>query len=58
MLVLTGVHDLTFSPARLKAAPTDADAERLRRWVSWLGRLGMLAAIGVVLVAVQLVRIT
>lgn len=58
-LVLSLLHDLAIGPratAKLKEAPGSPEALRLRRLASWMGRVNLLIGIGIVAVAIMLVR--
>jgi uncharacterized membrane protein len=56
MLVLSAAHDLLVSPARARALEARADGAVVRRRLVLLARVGALAALGVVVAAVRLVR--
>lgn len=56
MLVLSAAHDLLLSPARARALEQRPDGARVRRRLVLLARVGALAALGVVVAAVRLVR--
>jgi putative copper resistance protein D len=59
ILVLSAVHDFRIGPratALWQANPASAEARRLRRQASWIGRLNLILALIVVALAVILVR--
>jgi copper resistance protein D len=56
MLLLSAAHDVLLSPARLRALDARPDGGVVRRRLVLLARLGALAALGVVVAAVRLVR--
>lgn len=56
MLVLSLVHDVALSPARARALDARPDGAAVRRRVVLLARAGAIAALGVVVAAVHLVR--
>lgn len=59
ILVSSAVHDFHVGPKATRLAKENAPAdqrERLRRTASWLGRVTLLLALGVVAIAVTLVR--
>lgn len=59
VLVMSGVHDFVVGPRATRAAardPNSAEARRLRRAASWMGRLNLLCALAIVAMAVVLVR--
>jgi putative copper resistance protein D len=58
-LALSLLHDLVVGPravTKLREAPGSAEALRLRRLASWMGRIILLLGIGIVAAAVMLVR--
>lgn len=58
-LVLSLLHDLVFGPraaAKLREVPGSAEALRLRRLASWMGRVNLLLGVGIVALAIMLVR--
>lgn len=59
VLLLSAAHDFWLGPKAGLAARRGGDpraAERLRRTASWMGRLNLLLALGIVLFAVFMVR--
>ncbi|MFQ5678739.1 MAG: DUF4149 domain-containing protein [Gemmatimonadota bacterium] len=56
MLVVQAVHDFLVGPAASAATPGSREADRLRRWSAWLGRLNALVGIGLVIAALRLAR--
>lgn len=56
MLVLSLVHDVALSPSRARALDARPDGAAIRRRVVLLARVGAIAALGVVVAAVRLVR--
>jgi uncharacterized membrane protein len=58
VVLATASHDLLFgaSAMRLQRDPSSAAARRARRMASWLGRLTLVLSLGVLLMAVWLVR--
>ena len=56
MLVLSLVHDVALSPSRTRALEARPDGARVRRRIVLLARFGAIAALGVVVAAVRLVR--
>lgn len=59
VLVLSVLHDFFIGPRATevgRTAPGSADALRLRRQASWLGRINLLLALMIVVLAVVLVR--
>jgi putative copper resistance protein D len=56
MAVVSFVHDFYVGPASTRATAAGADTTRLRRTAAWLARLTGLLALGVLFLAVLLVR--
>jgi copper resistance protein D len=56
MLGLSASHDFVLGPAASRREAGSPEAERARRWASWLARLTALAGLAVVLAAVRLAR--
>ncbi|MBK6841137.1 MAG: CopD family protein [Gemmatimonadetes bacterium] len=56
MLVLSLVHDVALSPSRARELDARPDGAAIRRRVVLLARFGAIAALGVVVAAVRLVR--
>lgn len=56
VLALSAVHDFRLGPRAAAAHPGSAEAFRLRRAASWIGRLNLLLALAIVFFAVMLVR--
>jgi len=58
-VVLSLLHDLVVGPratAKLREAPGSAEAQRLRRFAGWMGRVNLLLGVGIVAVAIMLER--
>lgn len=58
-LVLSAVHDFHFGPNAIRLmqdAPNSTEAERMRWWSSWLGRLTLLLSLAILWFAVLLPR--
>ena len=58
-LAVSAVHDFHFGPKAIRlmqAAPESAEAERMRWWSSWLGRLTLLLSLAILWVAILLPR--
>jgi uncharacterized membrane protein len=56
MVALSAVHDFGIGPAAGRAQPGSAEAARLRRWASWLGRINALMGLLLVIAAVRIAR--
>lgn len=59
VLVISAVHDFYFGPKAIRLmqeAPGSAEAERMRWWSSWLGRLTLLLSLAILWFAVLLPR--
>jgi putative copper resistance protein D len=56
MLVVSAVHDFVIGPRAGRAAPGSREAIVLRRRAAWAARVNALAAVGLVVAAVQLAR--
>ncbi len=56
MLVVSAVHDFVIGPRAGRAAPGSPEAMTLRRRAAWAARINALAAVGLVVAAVQLAR--
>jgi uncharacterized membrane protein len=59
VLALSAVHDFVLGPRTVKVlaeTPDAPEAERLRRWSSWMGRLTLLLSLAILALAVALVR--
>lgn len=59
VLVMSAVHDFVLGPRTmrvLEANPDAPEAERMRRWASWMGRLTLLLSLVILALAVALVR--
>lgn len=58
-LLVSAVHDFHFGPKAIRLmqnAPDSAEAERMRWWSSWLGRLTLLLSLAILWFAVLLPR--
>lgn len=58
-VVVSLVHNLVIGPratAKLREASGSAEALRLRRLASWTGRVNLLLGVGILAVAIMLVR--
>jgi len=58
-LLVSAVHDFHFGPKAIhlmKEAPESAEAERMRWWSSWLGRLTLLLSLVILWFAILLPR--
>lgn len=58
-LTLSLVHDFivgTRASAKLREAPGSVEAQRLRWLASWMGRLNLILGVGIVALAIMLVR--
>ena len=58
-LAVSAVHDFHFGPKAIRlmrTAPESAEAERMRWWSSWLGRLTLLLSLAILWFAVLLPR--
>jgi uncharacterized membrane protein len=56
MIALSAVHDFALGPAASRADPASAEAQRYRRWSTWIARLNALVGLALVHVAVRLAR--
>ena len=58
-LGINAVHDFHFGPKAIRLmqnAPESPEAERMRWWSSWLGRLTLLLSLGILWFAILLPR--
>lgn len=58
-LIVSAVHDFHFGPTAIRLmreAPGTSEAERMRLWSSWLGRLTLLLSLAILWFAVLLPR--
>jgi len=58
-LAVSAVHDFYFGPKAIRMmqnAPASSEAERMRWWSSWLGRLTLLLSLAILWLAVLLPR--
>ena len=58
-LTVSAVHDFYFGPKAIRMmqnAPASSEAERMRWWSSWLGRLTLLLSLAILWLAVLLPR--